>query len=110
MQTLKSKKEYDRLRLSSQKIFGKYFLFVYIIDELLTDSKAGITVSKKVGNAVIRNKIKRRLRVVLFQYQQPDRLNKFFICNFIALKPAAFASWIDFKSDVINILDRLCSY
>lgn len=56
-------KHSDFLHVSNQgcKIFTPQFIFIYNKSELPM-SRLGITVSRKIGNAVIRNKIKRFLR------------------------------------------------
>lgn len=53
----------DFLHVSNQgcKIFTPQFIFIYYKSELPM-SRLGITVSRKIGSAVIRNKIKRFLR------------------------------------------------
>lgn len=68
------KKEY-RLRKNQdfQRIIGKrkrYFnadLTVHIDQKEGEQARIGLSVSKKVGNAVIRNKIKRQLRMMLLE-------------------------------------------
>ena len=44
------------------KSFANRYLVMYILDNKSDSSRIGISVSKKVGNAIIRNKIRRRIR------------------------------------------------
>lgn len=53
------KKAYER-----KKSFGNKNLVLYIRENGLPYSRLGITVSKKVGNAVVRNKTKRRIKEI----------------------------------------------
>jgi len=83
---LKSK-EYQVLRFSGKKIENKDFILVYKINELI-NSRLGITVSKKVGCAVERNRIKRIIRE-FFRINR-SMLFKHVDLNFIAKKSASF--------------------
>lgn len=50
------------------KIGKKYLtdiFYIYIVDNSLPYNRYGISVSKKVGNAVIRNKYKRRIKDII---------------------------------------------
>ncbi len=62
----------------------------------------GITVSKRVGNAVVRNKLKRQLRDILRHHKPPVG------CDFVLIaKPnAAEASFKLISQDVLALLER----
>jgi ribonuclease P protein component len=53
--------EFLRLSKSGKKIQDHYFIAVFMPGESLW-SRLGITVSKRVGNAVVRNRVKRIIR------------------------------------------------
>ncbi|GAB6904483.1 Ribonuclease P protein component [Desulfosarcina cetonica] len=59
----KLRKRYEFITLSEfgEKKFYKNIIIIYRKNDL-SNSRIGITVSKKVGNAVVRNKIKRIIR------------------------------------------------
>ena len=44
------------------KSFANKYLVMYILDNKSDHSRIGISISKKVGNAVIRNKLRRRIK------------------------------------------------
>lgn len=70
MERLKNPRDFSLVYSQGRPRFGKYV----VVSSLPTDSKVsrvGFAVSKKVGNAVTRNKIKRRLRA-LMQEMEPD--------------------------------------
>lgn len=106
MLRLTSKKDYTRLRQSNLKVIGKFFIIVYIPDNEITEPAAGITVSKKIGNAVKRNKVKRRIKAFLCSYLMRPSVPGF-ICNIIALAPVVLADWLSFKRDLQYCLDKL---
>ena len=96
MQTLKTKKEFDTVYKNGFLRYGKSFA-LYVHKERgnpqnpslsysksseskneqsktqRQESKVGLSVSKKIGNAVTRNKIKRRVRAILRDYQKDFR-------------------------------------
>jgi len=118
MRQLKDSKEYRLLRDSTKKVKGRYFIVVYLFDGDCRDtihgvreqptheSLAGFTVSKKVGNAVTRNRVKRRIRAFLRGFTAPD-LHSTYKCNIIALPPAVSADWLSFTRDLDICLSRI---
>ena len=63
LETLKSSKDFQRAK-SGLFFRSKSFLLQAYEDKSSNKVKVGYTVSKQNGNAVVRNKIKRRLRVI----------------------------------------------
>ncbi len=72
METIKKNEEFQYIYKNSLKISGKYFI-AYIIKS--SEKKFGTVASKKVGNAVKRNRIKRIYREII-------RKNEKFFKNF----------------------------
>ena len=63
LETLKSSRDFQRAK-SGLFFRSKSFLLQAFEDETINKIRVGYTVSKQNGNAVVRNKIKRRLRVI----------------------------------------------
>ena len=106
MLRLTSTQEYALLRQSSFKVIGKYFIIVYIQDSLLVEAVAGITVSRKVGNAVTRNFVKRRVKAFLRDYLLPQG-SPIFKCNIIALPSVISADWLSICKDLEICFQRI---
>ncbi len=62
MVTLNVKRDFDRVYKSQRKWHSPYFIMFFQNDSGLLEKRVGFSVSKKIGNAVCRNLIKRRLR------------------------------------------------
>ncbi|RLA75074.1 MAG: ribonuclease P protein component [Epsilonproteobacteria bacterium] len=64
---IKSKKEFNKLYATKKKFHTDSFVFFYIKHDCL---KLGFVASKKVGNAIKRNKAKRRLRAMILRHDK----------------------------------------
>lgn len=60
---IRKKSDFSFLYKNGCRYRGRYFSFVYL-SNALDHSRIAVVVSKKVGNAVERNRIKRRLRAL----------------------------------------------
>ena len=60
---LKSRSEFRRVMSKGKRRFTKHFI-IYALETERQTSRLGITVSRKVGNAVVRNRVKRCVRDV----------------------------------------------
>lgn len=99
MNFITSKKEYQEVYSRHSKKHGEFFTF--LIHEIPEDTfAAGIIVSKRVGKAIKRNKVKRRVRAYLRELgsQHPTK-RKIVI---IAKPQAGLTSWQEIKKDLDN--------
>jgi len=62
---INTKKEYNNIYKKGKKIPGRYMV-VFIVPGDKAYSRYGFVASKKVGNAVHRNRAKRRLRTIVY--------------------------------------------
>ena len=67
METIKKNREF-RYIYSTKKSIADSLLVIYKSKATTPNNRFGITVSSKVGNAVVRNKIRRRLKEILRLY------------------------------------------
>lgn len=70
---IKTGKDYKKIYKQGKRIAGKYII-VYIKKNDILCNRFGIVTSKKVGNAVKRNQVKRRIRAIAMNNM--DRLDK----------------------------------
>lgn len=57
-------KEYSGIYKTGRRFTGQYMI-VFLKENQLTRNRFGIVTSKKIGNAVIRNRAKRQIRAVI---------------------------------------------
>ncbi|HPR17584.1 MAG TPA: ribonuclease P protein component [Candidatus Cloacimonadota bacterium] len=103
MKFITSTREYREIYLDHCRKQGRLFTFLIrsIPDKTFA---AGIIVSKRVGNAVIRNKVKRRVRACLRENGSAYPVGEHIII--IAKPEAGIASWADIKNDLQHILKQ----
>jgi len=95
---LHKRRQYLDVYGRGRKIHCRHFV-VYVLENGLDHHRLGITVSRKVGKAVVRNKVKRRLREV-FRASKPNWNVHFDIVLNVkrSAAEAVFQSlWTDFR-------------
>jgi len=65
---VKENKDFSNLISNGKKYWNDTFL-IYYGDNKYRNYRFGISVSKKIGNAVIRNKIKRQIRSIIDKHK-----------------------------------------
>jgi ribonuclease P protein component len=58
---VRSKSEYTRVFSQGERIWGKHFTG-YVFLDAASETRLGLVVSRKVGQAVVRNRVKRLIR------------------------------------------------
>jgi ribonuclease P protein component len=98
---IRKRSEYLRMqRVARRRASGR--LVVLCANSRRADSRIGITVSRKVGNAVIRNRIKRYVREVFRRIQHDvDPVQDILV---IARPTAATASFEDVRLEIVRAL------
>ncbi len=65
--------------LNQRKSLGNKYLVIYYKENIINLNRYGISVSKKVGNAVTRNKIKRQIKNIIDKNQNLFKKNQDYI-------------------------------
>jgi ribonuclease P protein component len=65
--------DFQRVRVSGQSVQGRYLVLGYLADPALTEPfRLGIITSRRLGGAVVRTRVRRRLRGVI--HRTGDRI------------------------------------
>lgn len=94
---------FTKLALTARKWIAPNFIILIDVPGV-TCSRLGITVSKKVGNAVARNRIKRLVREFYRNNRAKFPLSD---CNIIARSGARYLDYDDVCQELANALERI---
>lgn len=98
---LKKNLEFSRIIKSnySQK-FSNYIIYIeYNTNDIY---HFGISVSKKIGNAVVRNKLKRRIKSIIDNYHYKNNFN----CIIIVRRSILKSEYSKMNKDLYNIFKK----
>ena len=98
------RKDY-RSFIGCESVVTRYFVVFYQSNDL-DFFEHGITVNKKVGKAVVRNKYKRIIRVLIREYCQSNELQPLKI-NIIARRLIVGRKFSIIRQDFFKCLDKL---
>jgi len=98
---LRKRPEFLSLSRWGKKIYGPHFLIITKPNER-GEARLGVTVSSKVGNAVVRNRLKRLLRECFRRHRHQIVPNQDVLI--IARKAAVNLSWYEVESEIRDIL------
>lgn len=100
---LKKNSEFQRV-YSAKNISGSKYLTLFTKKNNMTYPRVGITTTKKVGNAVKRNFVKRRLKHLY--RENYDKIKDGYDYVFVVKKGACEAEFDDLRYSFFNVLKR----
>ena len=98
---LTKNKEFTYIYRKGSKIKGRYFIIYALRGS--KELKIGFSLSKKVGNAVVRNLYKRRLHEIFREFLPLMKINKY-----VAVATAFIneANYHELRADIIATLEK----
>jgi ribonuclease P protein component len=103
-QRLRSAADFQRVRDHSPRVWPQRLLVLHLAPNELGYARVGITVSGRVGKAVVRNRVRRRLREAL--RARFGTLTPGFDVLVVARPPSAQASWQELNAALDTVLQR----
>lgn len=101
---IKKNREYRKV-YSRGKSFVNKFLVLYLAGNLEGKTKVGFSVSKKVGKAVVRNRVKRLIKEA-FRLNQDKVKNKGVSLVFVARNRAKEANFSEIEKAMLDLLKK----
>ena len=107
---LRKRADIVRVQRTGNALHSRYFVVVCdgVSDDVPNAGRLGITVSKKVGNAVVRNQVKRLVREFV-RTAQPPWLVKHLDVVVIAKRQAATASAKQLWQDLASLRSKMAA-
>ncbi|MFW6287248.1 MAG: ribonuclease P protein component [bacterium] len=102
MDRLRKSKEFGRV-YNRGKSLATYNLVLYYFPNKSNINRVGFSISKKIGNAVVRNKIKRRLREII---RLKENVKTGYDIIVIARKPVVKLDYKGMERDINKLFDR----
>lgn len=101
---IRKRKDFFHIYKKGSRFRGRYFVLIYLANEL-TSSRIAVVASKRIGNAVVRNRIKRTIRA-LYRTQK-HLLPGHYDLVFIARKEIRRATWEEMRTGYREALASL---
>ncbi|MRX74001.1 ribonuclease P protein component [Bacillus lacus] len=101
---IKKNEDFQTVFKKGKSMANRQFVVYSLIQPEEKEFRIGLSVSKKLGNAVTRNRIKRLIRQVLLEEKENLLTGRDYII--IARKPAAEMDYSEVKKSLIHVLKR----
>src|SRR5881227_3584428 len=101
---LRRRSEYDRVRRDGTTRHGKLLMLNVAAMENSDPSRAGFVTSRRLGGAVVRNRVRRRLREIVRQHQHELREGVWIVL--VARKDAATAGYRALEHEWLRLARR----
>ena len=99
---LKKRKEFSYIYKKGTKVYGQH-LCVFFVPSKLSSPKIGISVANKVGNAVVRNKLKRQIRHIMREFVPMIKNKNLIVMVYPEIVGTTFA---DLKTNIQKTLQK----
>jgi len=109
VESLKKNKDFRNVYNNGKSIASRY-LVMYKLENNFECNRYGFSISKKIANAVGRNKLKRRLREIIREIEKKDNIIFGFDIIFIARKPVVDLDFHRLQSDCIKLIKKMGLY
>lgn len=99
---IKKEKEFQTIIYQKNSYANRYFIVYVSESEKNKHFRVGLSVGKKIGNAVTRNRVKRLMRTVLYDVKEEVSPQANIV--FIARPKAAELSYNEVKKNMVHVM------
>ena len=99
---LKSNDDFQNVFKHGKSFANRQLVLYYLPKQDQLDFRVGLSVSKKIGNAVVRNKIKRSLRQAIHELE--EEIKREYDLVIIARQPVKEMNFHQIKKSLIHVL------
>lgn len=101
---IKKNKEFQEVFKKGESFANRQFVVYVLKKQEQEHFRIGLSVSKKIGNAVTRNRVKRYIRQVFLELQERIEVGNDYII--VARKPTSEMDFHETKSSLTHVLKR----
>ncbi|GAA4076894.1 ribonuclease P protein component [Amphibacillus indicireducens] len=99
---LKSNDEFQKVFKQGKSFANRQLVLYYLPKQDQSNFRVGLSVSKKIGNAVVRNKVKRYLRQAI--HEMETKINQEYDLVIIARQPVKEMNFHQIKKSLTHVL------
>ena len=105
---LAKKEDFNKVYRQGKSMGNRQFVVYYISNAAVDHFRLGVSVSKKIGNAVVRNRIRRMLKEIVRHHAAHISVHSDMIL--IARKPSVEMEYLEMEKSVLHILKKTALY
>ncbi|MGX7359390.1 ribonuclease P protein component [Dolosigranulum pigrum] len=102
---VKSESDFQYVFDQGRSVANRQFVIYWLKKPQQPHFRVGISVSKRLGNAVVRNQVKRKIRQAILECDQTQRLIHEVDFIVIARQPAVAMSVAECKQSLLHVLN-----
>ncbi|MCC5896033.1 MAG: ribonuclease P protein component [Alkalibacterium sp.] len=103
---VKKEADFQKVFHDGQSMANRQFVIYSIPKEDQSHFRVGLSVGKKIGNAVKRNEIKRKIRHALIEMDQEDQIKPAIDFIVIARQPTREMTFHEVKKSLTHVLKK----
>lgn len=103
---VKTEADFQKVFHQGKSMANRQFVVYSIAKEGQAHFRAGISVGKKLGNAVVRNSIKRKIRHCLIEFDQNDLIKPELDFIVIARPPVSQMDYHEIRKSLLHVFNR----
>lgn len=98
---------FTALRAEGQQVRSRDLRLRFLLNDGSAQPQVAFAISKKVGNAVVRNRIRRRLRVLFSEHLDTPVVEPISAGLVIVLPSAADKTFADLRDQVVELMKKV---